>query len=1503
MYWEWATLTGSIGNGSDKFERSSVLTSLPPESAKEVVGAVVRHVVSTLGISQPPSPSSFDSDVEVEWCLQVVCYGLSLPLADHEIIKDCVSIYCEWLSCLAPIPKISVPKPVVDRPDFYARKMINQLYHLFLPRKGEVWPFLYRTDLAQDTINRQAILCHRVLRILQNVIKASESLEPATWSTCLLFLIAINDAILSPPSITGDIGDQLCDRVLSVLFEVWLLACAKSFPSPTLWKTLRESCQCFRHRSNLFDQWNRINLLLTGRVLNIMYGPEYVKHLEDDGNLVPANMSDDCVVQTWYRFLHTIGNPVDLTQPTIISQTQNFLQYAISSDAVVDPCQHPCLSVLPSIFHKSMAGIAGMVDAFLGLPPRPMMMEGTIPEHSSPTTTIPSPVAPMRRLAKSFSVATSTSNVSKGNPRTSLLGITTGRSKDTSSIPTLSHSQSNSIQSVQSSGSMGAPSKSFIPSTRMEIGRPKVNSILHLFGPWLFESALTCSEPKHDGEVRRTSRSSSVPAALPESIDIPHAITIDKYYQGRAEALGILCRIFCSKKTGEDILPSYLARFYIAVHKGLKETRSEVLVSILSNSPDLFRVDLEGVTVLMPAIVESLEAVLPTKDALRNDLRQSSIQLLLSMISLPFHFLNVPIKEVLDKNSYSTTFIQLKPRLANLLTNALQVETDSVNIQMLLGGLMMFVSDTAAFEELEKSSVGTGTESPTNLFLSENTSMRSFSDYSNSFDEHALGLPESGESCIDSAHALFIRTTYLVCHRLISTWKTDLPVSIAALELLNGLGRIGIKADPLECRRTVKWVCDFIIHQCSRPPPSHSKDLHSSIVAAFQCQTTWLTHHPYLLDDKETLHTVLEVVEFGISGTKSQSKPGEPVKMKDEKDLKPVSLRVRDAAEALLAVIFEQVGRYAPCSGVKTSPSVDEYTVLSQVHSQETLTKTEIISNYFRYFVIDHSILVSLFEEALGNDQDPQPTVTMVLRVPTGRHAWTLQLRHLPRNKGKLSGNNPTGRPLPMTVVGTRYDDIQHRYFPESADRIVFCKADKAIPPLDFFNSESGDQDALEQSRLSMILENQIRLEKSVENMIREETDESYPNLRTEAQAPPVSQEFQTARLLLSNLGFITVQDGSDFSSLPKLVAIDSRLPDFMEYLETLDSTSCRTCDTVHVFYVRNGQKCPQEILSNVQSRANVHPHFVEFLLSLGWPVNVSEHEGWTGNINTSWKRLSHRSSTLRGHTEQKCNATLQDDGAQSGLTQKETDFHGGSLYNGDSFLYWSDVASEIAFIVPTTAGQQCGDAAVWDVGDASPDSPEGLHMTSTNDKNKSKFPKHIVEHGEDRSKLKKALNGKLIDTKIFVVWLESFEDSFHFPSSALMSSAVTGLENELVKDPSLIIFIHALKNGLFRIRLAGESLRMGLPTPLVDGMVVSRRTLGNLVRQTALNMARRKRLENDSFQPPHVRRKFKIQEMATKFATSLSCPEFYTQFFQSPHGSSHEHYDGLSSTTTVHHV
>lgn len=42
------------------------------------------------------------------------------------------------------------------------------------------------------------------------------------------------------------------------------------------------------------------------------------------------------------------------------------------------------------------------------------------------------------------------------------------------------------------------------------------------------------------------------------------------------------------------------------------------------------------------------------------------------------------------------------------------------------------------------------------------------------------------------------------------------------------------------------------------------------IVMAFRCLSIWLMEHDYLMQDKECLQTVLQVVELGISGSTSQ---------------------------------------------------------------------------------------------------------------------------------------------------------------------------------------------------------------------------------------------------------------------------------------------------------------------------------------------------------------------------------------------------------------------------------------------------------------------------------------------------------------------------------------------------------------------------------------------------------------------------------------------------------
>ena len=68
----------------------------------------------------------------------MLCYGLGLPLTELDTIKECVNVYCIWLSaCLPPSPhQNSVPQPIKDDPNPYIQDMIHHLLNLFVPRPG-----------------------------------------------------------------------------------------------------------------------------------------------------------------------------------------------------------------------------------------------------------------------------------------------------------------------------------------------------------------------------------------------------------------------------------------------------------------------------------------------------------------------------------------------------------------------------------------------------------------------------------------------------------------------------------------------------------------------------------------------------------------------------------------------------------------------------------------------------------------------------------------------------------------------------------------------------------------------------------------------------------------------------------------------------------------------------------------------------------------------------------------------------------------------------------------------------------------------------------------------------------------------------------------------------------------------------------------------------------------------------------------------------------------------
>ncbi|XP_059096422.1 ral GTPase-activating protein subunit beta-like isoform X2 [Tigriopus californicus] len=1414
---------------------------------------------------------------------------------------------------------------------------------------------------AQETIHKQAVLCHRVLRRIQDVVQQSKNIDRDSWEAVLCFLLAINDALLAPPAIKDDVGDQLCERVLGVLYEIWLVACVKCFPSPPLWKSFREMCLNWRHRTGLVDQWNRVNMALTARLLGFMYGPSMpaMKIPEEDAHLVPREMTNDCVAQAWYRFINSLGNPVDLSRPSIVSQTQHFYQYAIVAENVIDPTHHPCLAALPVIFLKSMKGISAMVDAYLGIftglddsehahscftyplePPTEHLSQQSLALISSPLT--PTPPYQRRNLilglaqthlhhlrrtpppldktrAASIDIATSSSfDFSSGLPKAShLMGLS--RSTSTTGPPSTNTSHiSSSSTSIGFSGLYDKPI--------LAAARPKCNSILHLFGKWLFEAAFIGTDyaqgpaqsaqqgqpksappqlapvppPKRPQSIhldpsRRISTSSQQSVggtSISESLELPAALSPDRFESGQAEAMGALCRIFCSKKTGEEILPVYLARFYLALQQGLAvspdKVVSEVIAMILVNSNDLLRLDLDGVHVVLPYLITALESVLPERElklrptnVSKTELRRAGINILISMLALPSHFQNLPIKELVPGHqgeAIGHTFVSLKPRMVNLLINALQVESEAINTQLLLAGLMFVVQDSSALEMAE-------TKNGQNSQDAERITGGSSGPNSGNFSS-LNGAPLSDFSQIsedlnnDCAQAVFVRTTYLVCHRLISSWKTDLNTSLAALEVLGGLARVQLpRQDPLESKRAVKWICDYIVTQCSRPPPAHSKDLHSSIVAAFRCLRTWLLNHPYLLRDKECIATVLEVVEQGVSGSKSKNKASDEPILKEDKILSPASRRVRDAAEMLLTCLLEQV-EYFPskCGAESLSTLLDEVGLFQQCANGDIVSMAEAVQN-FRYLVVDNSIIMGILEEPLGNDQEPQPSVTVLLRTASSRNAWTMQLRQLPRHKSGMKSTqiNP-GRPLPMGDVGSKPHQVP-RFFPDSIERIPLCKADRSIPPVEHVVGDEKSQ--RDTDTLSQLMNQQAQLEEEVVQKSQEENAHSY-DFQFECQAPEPCYEFQTARLILSHLGLMnmnTLRQNFD-SPLPKLIALESDSINFVTDLEMLDRFSPRTADTVHMFYVKSGQKKVGEILQNVHSNGDVHPYFLELLSSLGWPVNVYNHPGWTGHLSTSW----------REQTEPMSPPEWQIPGGSGG----------GGAYDGDHYaLYWADASAEIAFLVPTNKPKTSpSPSLITDSGSAT--GTEGDEDQLSSGKSSLGAPSSLTLQlnaqpiGDPASFKKKstAFNRQVsmvnqLDVKILVIWLERMEDSHGLPLEEMLAETHTGFEAECgffsqVKD-AFFIFIQPLMSGLLRIKLQGPASKMNIASPLTDGMVVSRRSLGTLIRQTSLNIACRKRLEMDCYQPPHVRRKQKIQEIAQKYRSHMTEPEFYAGLFSPP--------------------
>jgi len=133
----------------------------------------------------------------------------------------------------------------------------------------------------------------------------------------------------------------------------------------------------------------------------------------------------------------------------------------------------------------------------------------------------------------------------------------------------------------------------------------------------------------------------------------------DKIFkEGRASALGCLCRIF-TQQNGQKIDDADLSKFYTTVIQALAQeqnTQSRIVYAILLNSTMVFNCGLKGSTVLIPMYMHHLENIFFDRTGkFGSKIRRSALRIVSSLIPLKFHLFDkstlLAIRERLSKHS------------------------------------------------------------------------------------------------------------------------------------------------------------------------------------------------------------------------------------------------------------------------------------------------------------------------------------------------------------------------------------------------------------------------------------------------------------------------------------------------------------------------------------------------------------------------------------------------------------------------------------------------------------------------------------------------------------------------------------------------------------------------------------------------------------------------------------------------------------------------------------
>ncbi|PKC74810.1 hypothetical protein RhiirA1_510253 [Rhizophagus irregularis] len=877
---------------------------------------------------------------------------------------------------------------------------------------------------------------------------------------------------------------------------------------------------------------------------------------------------------------------------------------------------------------------------------------------------------------------------------------------------------------------------------------PDGNTILHMFGSWLFQA---CS-------INRTDLGAK---------------------QGRAEAYGILCRIFCLPQRREKFLRNYVTQFYQALIIGLRT--DSCLPVILINTTSLFATELEGVRMMVPDFVVGIKMILPKlapnfeTDIPLDELRLAAIRVASTIMCLPNHFEKVSLRanwnvglhqngdklvnndpdeivvnelirvlyseednrgDTNDKNS-TEPFTTLKFYILELLLTSLKTERSSYNLRYILHLINVYVVEDVAF---------------------------------------CPGLV-----------GLVVKSI----QEKVLTMNLPSDVTLYAFDVLKdfvGLYEY-VQRDSKNCARELVLAFSRYIDMMLSGGYGGLSLTYYLVERAYDCMMRWILVGQWIVGDRDCHEAVIATISRGISINpnnedegSSHSNPSND-KKKNRRETTPNKLfaprskntathsentshhngqnrygkkgevAVKIAAEIAMAQFVNYLGNF-PAWGDNIGPS----RISTLFNGDLELAKKQLsdskesdgvsIPELVRYFLIDSRVLVGFVEmpRHFSWTIDSSPSVIIVMRDSTGKYSWTSRMVY----KTQIDDNDQKNSSQ-STIENDNYE--KKLPFRSNIPRIVSFN-EHQIPKVDKIFEEGSDSWRAYNAVKKLTQRQKVVEERSLEEKQRYKATPAGSN--SNLSSP------QAFRLFMSQMGLLSLENRHRMIPLrisEKLVNDLEKLDQLHEYVDKFTQIS--------------------------------YEDFEKFLNSLGWPVSISTHSGFKAKLSSAF-----------------CKTTP----------------------------YFADRTVEVIFNVPYLIHTPLSDSSM-----------ESL----------SSIIKNIT-----------------VDDLVCIAWIEDI-------------ASMSNVPQKIGQTVFVYIFVHPLQNtGLYWIRivipivtyqgtisgLAENHLSFG---PLVDGMIVSRHTLGLLVRNTTISAHEVfKNLTETHHNRSYAMRRQFIEEMYHRYKSNLSISE-----------------------------